>query len=60
MRIREDSTKSSSEGEMWLTVGDDTQHLQAGETFALTREIEHSERYGAEGEVVWAARRNEG
>lgn len=48
------------EGEMWLTVGADTQHLQAGQTFTLDRNIEHSERYGADGAVVWVARRNAG
>ena len=46
------------QGEMWLTVGADTQHLQAGQAFELGRNIEHSERYGAEGAVVWVARRN--
>ena len=46
------------QGEMWLTVGADTQHLQAGQAFELGRSIEHSERYGAEGAVVWVARRN--
>ena len=48
------------QGEMWLTVGADTQHLQAGQTFDLDRAVEHSERYGAEGAVVWVARRNAG
>ena len=46
------------QGEMWLTVGADTQHLQAGQTFELAPAVEHSERYGAEGAVVWVARRN--
>lgn len=46
------------QGEMWLTVGADTQHLRAGESFALGRAVEHSERYGAQGAVVWVARRN--
>ena len=48
------------QGEMWLTVGADTQHLQAGQCFELARAVEHSERYGAEGAEVWVARRNAG
>ena len=48
------------QGEMWLTVGADTQHLQAGQSFELARAVEHSERYGAEGAEVWVARRNAG
>ncbi len=48
------------QGEMWLSVGADTQHLQAGQTFELDRAVEHSERYGAEGAVVWVARRHAG
>ena len=45
-------------GEMWLTVGNDIRHLKPGDTFALEREIPHSERYGPEGATYWAARRN--
>ena len=45
------------QGEMWLTVGDDVQHLRPGDTFALDREVPHAERYGAEGATYWAARR---
>lgn len=45
-------------GEMWLTVGDATQHLRPGDTFALEREVPHAERYGSEGATFWAARRN--
>ena len=44
-------------GEMWLTVGSATQHLHAGDTFALDREVPHSERYGSEGATYWVARR---
>lgn len=31
-------------GEMWLTVGNDTRHLQPGDTFALAREAPHAQR----------------
>ena len=48
------------QGEMWLSVADDTQHLRVGQTFELERAVEHSERYGAEGAVVWVARRHAG
>ena len=44
-------------GEMWLTVGDDTQHLLAGDTFALERGCPHRERYGRDGATYWVARR---
>jgi len=44
-------------GEMWLTVGDETRHLKAGDAFELEREIPHAERYGSEGAVNWIARR---
>lgn len=46
------------QGEMWLTVGDDTRHLLPGDTFELNREQAHSERYGTEGATYWAARRH--
>ena len=44
-------------GEMWLTVGDTTQHLRAGEGFELKREQPHSERYGSDGATYWVGRR---
>ena len=46
------------QGEMWLTVGKDVRHLKPGDTFALDREVPHAERYGPNGAVYWAARRN--
>jgi hypothetical protein len=46
------------QGEMWLTVGAETRHLRAGDRFQLDRDIPHAERYGADGAVYWAARRN--
>ena len=45
------------QGEMWLTVGDATQHLLPGGTFALDRGTPHAERYGSEGAVYWVGRR---
>lgn len=56
-------------GELWLTVGIDTnadtssgtekhtQHITAGQRFELARNIPHDERYGAEGATFWVARR---
>lgn len=46
------------QGEMWLSVGDRTQHLLPGDTFQLAREEPHAERYGAAGATYWAARKN--
>ena len=46
------------QGEMWLTVGDDTRHLHSGDPFTLGRDIPHAERYGPEGATYWVARRN--
>ncbi len=45
-------------GEMWLTVGDDTRHLCAGDAFALERSMPHAERYGPSGATYWAARKH--
>lgn len=45
-------------GEMWLTIGEQTQHLRSGDTFELGRDVPHSERYGSEGASYWVARRN--
>ena len=44
-------------GEMWLTVGDTTQHLLPGSRFALDADVPHSERYGSEGATYWVGRR---
>ena len=46
-----------TEGEMWLTVGGETQHLQAGDRFELAADVPHDERYGDQGAVYWVARR---
>ncbi|HEY2977413.1 MAG TPA: AraC family ligand binding domain-containing protein [Burkholderiaceae bacterium] len=46
------------QGEMWLSVGERTQHLLPGDTFQLDHDEPHAERYGREGATYWAARRN--
>ena len=46
------------DGEMWLTVGTDTRHLRAGDTFVLAQGEPHAERYGPVGATYWVARRN--
>jgi quercetin dioxygenase-like cupin family protein len=46
------------QGEVWLTCGDQTRHLHAGDTFELDKDTPHAERYGPEGAVFWAARRH--
>lgn len=45
------------QGEMWLTVGDDTRRLLPGDTFELDANVPHAERYGAAGATYWVARR---
>ena len=45
------------QGEMWLTVGERTRHLRAGDRFELDHGVPHAERYGAEGTVLWVGRR---
>lgn len=45
-------------GEYWLTTGDEVQHLKAGDTFRLIRNVPHAELYGPEGATVWVARAN--
>jgi quercetin dioxygenase-like cupin family protein len=45
-------------GEMWLSVGEGTQHLRAGDGFELAREVPHRERYGSVGATYWVGRRS--
>jgi quercetin dioxygenase-like cupin family protein len=45
-----------TQGELWLTVGEQTHHLRAGNRFELGREVPHAERYGPEGATFWVAR----
>ncbi|WP_341685698.1 AraC family transcriptional regulator [Limnohabitans sp.] len=47
-----------AQGEFWLTVDGHTTHYPTGSTFALARGVLHAERYGAQGAVFWAARKN--
>lgn len=46
------------QGEFWLTLADQTRHLQAGDRFELARDVPHQERYGADGARVLVARRH--
>jgi quercetin dioxygenase-like cupin family protein len=46
------------QGEMWLTVGGETEHLKPGELFSLDHGVPHAERYGPEGATYWVARLN--
>lgn len=46
------------QGEMWLTVGDETRHLRPGDEFALDADVPHVERYGDAGATYWVARRH--
>jgi mannose-6-phosphate isomerase-like protein (cupin superfamily) len=48
------------QGEMWLTVGERTQHLRAGDRFEVAYKVPHAERYGPEGATYWVARRTGG
>lgn len=45
-------------GEMWLSVGGNTQHLRPGDAFALERDVPHAERYGPDGATYWVARKS--
>jgi mannose-6-phosphate isomerase-like protein (cupin superfamily) len=44
------------QGEMWLTVDGQTQHLRPGDRFELPPGTPHSERYGPQGATYWVAR----
>jgi quercetin dioxygenase-like cupin family protein len=45
-------------GEFWLTIGGQTRHLKAGDSFQVARDTPHSEKYGPQGATFWAARAN--
>jgi quercetin dioxygenase-like cupin family protein len=47
------------DGEMWLTFGEQTQHLRAGDAFHVPSGTPHSEKYGPQGATYWVARRND-
>jgi len=46
-----------TQGDMWLTCGTETQHLQPGSRFTLDADVPHAERYGPLGATYWVARR---
>jgi hypothetical protein len=46
-----------AQGEYWLSIGGEVRHLKAGDRFQVARGVDHSERYGPEGAVFWAARK---
>lgn len=46
------------EGEMWLIVNGQSQHLVVGDTFHLEPHVPHSEKYGPQGATYWVARTN--
>lgn len=45
------------QGDYWLTMGEQVRHLHAGDTFNVPRDVLHSEKYGSQGAVFWAARK---
>ena len=47
-----------AKGEYWLTMDGKTMHLKTGDSFQVARGVVHSERYGPQGAVFWAARKN--
>ena len=46
------------QGEMWLTVNGQTQHLMPKDRFTLARDVPHEERYGEQGATYWVARKS--
>jgi PAS domain S-box-containing protein len=46
------------QGELWLTRGDQTQHVRPGDRFEIAHNEPHAERYGSEGAIFWIARRH--
>ncbi|MEI7530385.1 MAG: cupin domain-containing protein [Betaproteobacteria bacterium] len=47
-----------TEGEMWMTRGQDIAHLKVGDTFLMDPGTPHSEKYGPNGAIYWVARKN--
>ena len=47
------------QGEMWLTVGEETRHLLPGDTFLIGRGVMHAERYGEQGATFWVGRHSD-
>lgn len=52
-----DAEATVVQGDMWLTEGDRTRHLERGGTFRLAAGTLHAERYGPEGATYWVGRR---
>lgn len=46
------------QGEMWLIMNSQSQHLCVGDTFHLEPHVPHSEKYGPQGATYWVARTN--
>ena len=46
------------QGEFWLTMNGQTMHHKTGDVFKVARGVTHFEKYGAQGAVFWAARKN--
>jgi quercetin dioxygenase-like cupin family protein len=44
------------QGEMWLTLNGQTQHLKPGDRFNRARDVSHAERYGSQGATYGVAR----
>ena len=44
------------QGEMWLTLDGQTQHLLPGDRFDVPAGKPHAERYGPQGATYWVAR----
>lgn len=53
-----DTDAVAVQGEFWLTIHEQTQHYTRGDTFKVGQGVTHSERFGPEGAVFWAARKN--
>ncbi|MFM7024809.1 MAG: cupin domain-containing protein [Limnohabitans sp.] len=47
-----------AQGEFWLDMDGQTTHYKTGDSFQVKRGVSHSEKYGPEGAVFWAARKN--
>lgn len=47
-----------AKGDFWLTMDGKTVHFKEGDHFKVARGVTHHEKYGSEGAVFWAARRN--
>ena len=46
-----------SAGQVQMTFDSGVQTYQAGQTFFIARDVEHSELYGSEGATFWVARK---